>query len=390
MSTRSAHEEIRRFLQSAKPEVLCVTGKWGVGKTYSWKHYLKEAQSLKAVALNRYSYVSLFGQNSLDDLRYAIFENTIPIENIDGGPNAKSLKSVRGTAETFLRSQMWLAGIIPQGREFLEGAGRALFFVVRNQIVCIDDLERAGAGLDAKDVLGMISFLKEERKCKVVLLLNDEQLSQSAQTDFRSQLEKVADTRVVFDPTPSEAAEIGVSREPSFHELLIANCISLGITNIRVIKKIERAGEALAQRLNTFDPGVLKQAIHTLTLFGWAHFQPSLAPPLEFLRRHNPWQHLSSKKEVSEDEKRWEALLQAYGFMNVDELDKAVLQGIERGYFDTDALEKSAVALQKEIEHNRRDNSFSKAWDLYHYSWEPAEKVLDEMYGLLPVSWTPS
>jgi len=35
--------EIVRFLKSEEPEVLCIRGKWGVGKTYSWKQYLKEA-----------------------------------------------------------------------------------------------------------------------------------------------------------------------------------------------------------------------------------------------------------------------------------------------------------------------------------------------------------
>ena len=35
MSTALVEKEIERFLASPEPEVLCLRGKWGVGKTYS-------------------------------------------------------------------------------------------------------------------------------------------------------------------------------------------------------------------------------------------------------------------------------------------------------------------------------------------------------------------
>jgi hypothetical protein len=52
----------------------------------------------------------------------------------------------------------------------LSKAQPLLFSAIRNQIVCVDDLERRGA-LPVKDVLGLISYLREQRSCKVVLLL---------------------------------------------------------------------------------------------------------------------------------------------------------------------------------------------------------------------------
>ena len=75
MSIRLVKEEIKRFLNSPEPEVLCIKGKWGVGKTFTWNEYFKQAVKDNKVSLQNYSYVSLFGQNSLEDLKYAIFEN---------------------------------------------------------------------------------------------------------------------------------------------------------------------------------------------------------------------------------------------------------------------------------------------------------------------------
>ena len=45
-------------------------------------------------------------------------------------------------------------------------------------IICMDDLERRGKNLSPKDVMGLISHLKEQKKCKVVLILNDEKLEE--------------------------------------------------------------------------------------------------------------------------------------------------------------------------------------------------------------------
>ena len=36
-STDIVRNEINRFLLSTEPEVICITGDWGVGKTYTWQ-----------------------------------------------------------------------------------------------------------------------------------------------------------------------------------------------------------------------------------------------------------------------------------------------------------------------------------------------------------------
>src|ERR1700722_627096 len=74
-STNAVQSEIKRFLKSAEPEVLCVVGEWGVGKTYNWQTSLDRLRSERAIGLSRYSYVSLFGINSLEGLKNSIFEN---------------------------------------------------------------------------------------------------------------------------------------------------------------------------------------------------------------------------------------------------------------------------------------------------------------------------
>src|SRR5262249_25231240 len=102
MSIAQARGEIERFLGSEIPEVLCFKGKWGVGKTYTWNEFLKNAKAAGGIALKRYSYVSLFGLGTIEQLKLALVENTIARERIRQShqvwPSTGSIPARRGGA----------------------------------------------------------------------------------------------------------------------------------------------------------------------------------------------------------------------------------------------------------------------------------------------------
>src|SRR4029078_451488 len=160
-STEIVRQEIRRFLQSPEPEAICVTGDWGVGKTYSWQAELYNARSKNKLGLERCSYASLFGINSLEGLKLALFENLqfldAPAETYKD--KGKGLLKSLATKVAKYRN---LAEGLPTVGQLLSKAGPLYFSAIRNQIVCIDDLERRGTGLEVRDVFGLISFLREQ------------------------------------------------------------------------------------------------------------------------------------------------------------------------------------------------------------------------------------
>lgn len=63
MSRKAIANEIEKFLRSSDPEILCIQGLWGTGKTYAWNLHFKDAIDHHVVALKRYAYCSLFGVN---------------------------------------------------------------------------------------------------------------------------------------------------------------------------------------------------------------------------------------------------------------------------------------------------------------------------------------
>jgi hypothetical protein len=379
-STKFIHDEIDRFLATSEPEVLCITGAWGVGKTFTWKKFLEGARSKNAVALKLYAYVSLFGINSLQELKASLFQETLDVESL-GKPVATTVMNSIKSPPLLSRLATKIGSILPVIRDYVIDATPFLFYGVRAQIICLDDLERAGKDLSAKDVLGLISFLKEERRCKIVLLLNQSELGSGDKEDFETQLEKVIDSRLVFEPTPEEAVAIAITGKLWHEKELAQDCIKLGLTNIRIIRKIERVVQRLRELLKTYDSAVVKQAVNSATLFGWMIHQPKGAPPLSLVKDYNSWSHIFAKEEeVSDEEKSWRALLKSYGFTHMDEFDQIILEGVQRGSFDPEALKGAADTIAAQIEYQKQDSSFSDAWRLYHDSFTAsADEVLDKM-----------
>lgn len=381
MSIKHVSQEINRFLSTLEPEVLCIMGKWGVGKTFAWNTFLKEAIDNNRVKLTKYSYVSLFGCNSLEAIKTAIFENTLPLDRVAAGPSPETIEEIFSTLKAKGRfhflAKVWRE--LPKLNEFNPGFS----FFIRKQIICIDDLERVGKDVSTNDVLGLVSELKEQRKCKVILLLNDEVLEGEAQTDFKNQLEKVADVEMKFVPTSSEAVEIGVDKTLSFNDKLSRMCVALNIVNIRVIKKIERLLKRLNEILVDHDKRILDSALSTVVLLGWAKYEPKFAPPVDFVKTHNRYGHLfeDKNKKPSSQELEWRRLINNTDFVLFDEFDQLVLESIEKGYFDIEAIGKGASLLDERNKLQDQENSFSEAWKGYRHSFESnQEDVLKNIF----------
>lgn len=115
-----------------------------------------------------------------------------------------------------------------------------------------------------------------------------------------------------------------------------------------------------------FDAAILKQAISTVVISGWAFLQPKDAPTLEFLRSGINWFDPFIRKEVSPEEEKWKNILHKYEYHNADEMDLEIINSISVGYFNEEHIKKYAKELESRIKIGRRNDSFSDAWRLYH------------------------
>lgn len=368
-STSIVQAEIERFLRSSESEVLCITGDWGVGKTYNWQTTFDRLRAKREIGLMLYSYVSLFGINSLETFKQAIFEN---LEFIAPEGRAAFDRIVGFGNRAFQQSKKAVGAVsaIPiVGDAISKLSSPFLFSAIRSQIVCIDDLERRGDGLSVKDVFGLASYLREQRNCKIVFLLNQEKLGDSesiALKEFKDYFEKVVDTKLVFAPTAAEAAEIAYRGDEALLKLISEYSVKLGVKNIRVLKKTERLIRIVLEKLQGPSEKLVRQVVHSMVMFGWCQFDSGAHPPsLQYLRE-GALLRIARNQKQTPDEERWDAIRGDYDFGQIDDFDLALLESVESGIVDEGLLRTEAAKQEGVLRQREQANSFSNSFRLLH------------------------
>ncbi|WP_028215348.1 P-loop NTPase fold protein [Paraburkholderia mimosarum] len=145
-TTRGVIESILfDFLDSPKPEVLAISGKWGVGKTYTVQSIVSEYSGKGS--LSRYSYVSAFGVRSIGDLRSTILIKTrpLPVQKDKLGKALERTETIfaRGRGKAIGDAFKGLSEKIPYvGKPVTVLLETIATSLINRTVVCIDDIER--------------------------------------------------------------------------------------------------------------------------------------------------------------------------------------------------------------------------------------------------------
>lgn len=398
MSIEPAKSAILDFLKSNKPSAIALTGSWGRGKTYSWNQAIAEAA--KSGQVRKYSYVSLFGIGSIAELRAAIFENAITPNDIANGATAdtwraniesflseKSLSSAGSATTTGIK---WLWREKRRTVQLLSFAGSwgsalraASFLAVRDYVICLDDLERKSTNLSIVEIFGLVNQLKEERKSRVVVILNNELFGDAEREQFDGLREKVFDSEIVFAPSPEECARLVFTGNWTYSELASEYSVQLGITNIRVLQRIRRTIDVFAPHLDGKQPSVMAGFIHGAVLLTWCYNgKLTNAPDYQFVKSRGLGDSIrlaNPKSDVSPEVESWSKILNKYKFYSTDELDLHVCDFLENGFIsDRDELLNAIQRADDAAAKQSADGSFSAAWSLFHNSFSDNEKEFVE------------
>jgi hypothetical protein len=279
-----------RFLRNERPEVLAFKGAWGVGKTHAWNQIILDNKA--HTKFSKYCYVSLLGISSIAELRMSIFYKSQPILNLG---EKIDFNKVNTEWKTVLPAKLaeltgaWggLLNRLPLVKNIMIGVEAFAPHLIRDTIICLDDFERlSSSSISVDDVLGLISELKIEKNCKVVLIFNEQKLDDEIKNTYAKYREKIIDIELLYAPTSQEAAEIALPQNLNSLELVSKHCNLLNIRNIRVLRKIADFVELMQAELSNLHPQVMPQAVQTLVLVAWCYFElDEKKPSLKFLEK---------------------------------------------------------------------------------------------------------
>ena len=366
MTVQTFKSVTSRFIKSASNDVLAIKGAWGVGKTYMWNQMVQENKSTSA--LKKYSYVSLFGISSLRDLRLAVVTKARAIENYEMvDSNLSNFEQIKNHARNLVDSIRQSDA----GKNVSVGLETIAPYLLKDTLICLDDFERISHGVSVEEVLGFVSEVKQEKNCKVVLIFNEDHIQNKEV--YEKYKEKVIDIEIQFDPSSNEAVEHAPSNILSCVEPIKKRAIALDIKNIRILKRINTIVSLLYPEVQNLRPEVLDQTIHTVVLATWCALDTNEnKPTLDFVRDANRYLYRSNQDEYKRkypNFQQWEAVLEKFEFRYLDDLDKAIINVIQKGYVEETGFVEEAKLMDSKLGVQQLENSVRAAWELFHNSF---------------------
>ena len=217
-----------KLIQIFKDEsAVCTTinGKWGIGKTYFWHKFVED----NSKELNKsFVYISLFGKDSV---------NQIVKEIIFQAYRASKVISEVSEKAKYLKFDKILDSVVPTLGSAIIGC--ISFFEKKdfeNIIICFDDFERLSNKLSIKDVFGLISELKEQKNCHIVMIFNADEVKFDGET--KKYKDKIIDYEFEYSPSVEDTYKIVKDRLKCFKEYPLEYFKDKNINNIRVMRRV--------------------------------------------------------------------------------------------------------------------------------------------------------
>ncbi|CDT74101.1 conserved hypothetical protein [Vibrio coralliirubri] len=403
MSVSLVKEQILDFLKSEEPQVLVIQGRWGVGKTHVWKDSIEESKA--KVPQKKYSYVSLFGLKSVDDIKRTVFENSTDPKVLGENNDLESIKkNYKALGKQYGRkSSNIVKDLSGAGANFvLKGLGSSVDKVfdsvatalLTETLICFDDIERHSKSVSLRDFLGLVSFLKEQKKCKIVILLNEDSHDLE---EYQQYKEKVVDKQLHYEPSAEYCFDISTKlytkANDDYLEQIKAVCERLDIRNIRVLKKIRMHIDTALSVTTDYDEYIKEEIIQSIIILCWCHYCHSSdkdkIPSLTFVKKLNETYADADTLAIAamiEEEKEgqktrsiiWKDKLNSLNYPSYDPIVQILLDSIEKGYIEKDNLVAICDAKQNEINIRNQATGLDAAWELYHGSFsDNANEVVD-------------
>ncbi|RXK03043.1 hypothetical protein CRV02_02670 [Arcobacter sp. CECT 8989] len=195
-------------------KVIMLSGKWGSGKTHFWQDKIATDELKEELKKEEkcYSYVSLYGKSSIEEIENDIFSqvyfDSVGGENLVTKTASTFTKLTKryGKFSSLLDFSKLAEASEEQKDEFIENS--ATKRLEKGGIICFDDFERKSKEIDLNDLFGFITQLSLNFECKIVIILNDDVFEGKEKNIFSNVKEKTVSKYLYYKPSIRELFDL--------------------------------------------------------------------------------------------------------------------------------------------------------------------------------------
>jgi hypothetical protein len=252
----------------------------------------------------------------------------------------------------------------------------AEYGLVKNYVVCFDDIERKGKQLSINELMGLTNELCVKKGCKVVLIFNDQTLDEEDQKEFARYREKVIDVEIEFKPTVEENLRLIFSDAEDYYAQLLKVFQTIQMPNIRIFKKTKWALEIVRPFINDIEASLKEEIITHIAVFCWGFYNRDKKDSLTLnvIKDKMTDSHLLSmlsheKKEPSEEDRKWKEIASALSLSYLA-CDKHLMSLIENGFLNEEDFKSQVNSLHQEATKYKVWSQIKGAWCIYRDSFK--------------------
>lgn len=378
----------RLVFRNTTPIVVALVGGWGEGKTHFWHNSVEPRFQQQNP-----SYVSVFGANSLGEIRERVVVERLAKGGESVDVRAGVLRKLKrkawekvaplfgrtaGAAESYLGLPQSFMAQLLQGSALTDGG-----------VVCFDDIERLSDGVNIEELLGYVAELRDKWKLRVVLIFNRRSFDVAEKNKFQKYEEKVIDRSIPFrldlqyilNLTFGDLTIEGVD----VLTVLTEKSNALDLRNIRLLHKTRAHFDEIRGALpDDASPAFVLEVLLTTLLLIFIKYSDKCPPELSFklLLDYNEWVELMERNKRSsplEDEEQpnpAKALLERFGYKFASDVDKVLIEFVETGLLDVGRLNSEYASFDaNQARHDRSERIRVVFSDLYHGTFHAASSL---------------
>jgi len=359
------------ILDDNRAFVAMLSGEWGIGKTYFWNefasNFLEPKQDFMRGNPKKSKdvvYISLFGKSSLADIETEIVTKLYKYN--------KGLKKYTKYLDTIGNMASKVIGLpVNVSVGSLLSLFKASDF--KNIIICFDDFERLSDKVPLKDVMGLISQFKEQKECKVIMILNEKELDRLSDIDgkkhdeiFALYKEKVVDYSFHYQPSQEElfvAIKEDIEKITFCeHQTIYDFFTKIDLKNIRIMKQgVYQLGHFNFIKDDSLDEKVVNEFVHiALRLFVFKANNNYTYTQFNDIKKYRPAKKLEGDKKDTivavnkKDENNQNNYTSDNRYYSKEYLstNTSIIEKIIYTFIDSHRL--SETHLQKELKQNHQ------------------------------------
>ncbi len=348
---QNIYNELQTVFKLYDSFVIAIKGNWGTGKTFFWNKFKEENLKEKP-----YAYVSLFGKDSISDIKKdVIIQISVKDKHLSTvSEKIKDIKTTLGFKED--DSNFGLSGS-------LLSAAMSLFQKkeFKDVVICIDDFERKSSKLDIKDILGYLSQLKEQFGCQIVLILNEDKISNDDGT-YKDYKEKIVDFEYTYNPSVEEAYKIIEIELLDFKIEFKEYCSKVNLNNIRIMKKIVRVLNRVNENIDFKQFTPLTKKTFLDKLFSILVINYKYSSNIRELSKYALSRRFDNEQNKEQIDTKKEEILSYVVYENIlyhtDNIDTLILEFCNKSILNYQELNNQLLILNSKNEEINIENKF--------------------------------